>query len=316
MTDTHDYSHTPVMVDEVNELLNLSPGKVIVDCTVGGGGHTREILKRIIPGGFLIGIDKDEDVLKETNNALLLNSQFSSDVNNEQSISGQARDNFAFYHADYKDLDEVLNRAGKGRVDGVLLDLGVSSIQLERPERGFSFAKEGPLDMRMDKLSNVTAYDVLSRISLKELEHIIRKFGEEPRARRIAMAIMQRRREIGCVKTTSDLVDVIKKAVPFSRKKIHPATLTFQALRIVVNKELEHLESLLNRIHLFLKEGGRVVVISFHSLEDRIVKNIFRDGSKQGIIKVLTPKPLRPLESEVRLNPRSRSAKLRASERI
>ncbi|MGR3178962.1 MAG: 16S rRNA (cytosine(1402)-N(4))-methyltransferase RsmH [Candidatus Anammoxibacter sp.] len=311
MTDSHDYLHKPVMVNEVSELLNLSPGKVIVDCTVGGGGHSREILKGILPGGFLIGIDKDEDVLKETNKSLLLDSQFGSDA-----INGRTRNNFAFFHADYKDLDEVLNRAGKGGVDGVLLDLGVSSMQLERPERGFSFAKEGPLDMRMDRLSDVTAYDVLCRTSLKELEHIIRKFGEEPRARRIAMAIMQRRRKIGCLKTTSDLANVIKEAVPFSRKKIHPATLTFQALRIVVNKELEHLESLLSRIHLFLKKGGRVVVISFHSLEDRIVKNIFRDGSKQGIVKILTPRPLRPSECEVRLNPRSRSAKLRASERI
>ncbi|MGR3220539.1 MAG: 16S rRNA (cytosine(1402)-N(4))-methyltransferase RsmH [Candidatus Anammoxibacter sp.] len=301
-TDTHDYSHTPVMVNEVCELLNLSPGKVIVDCTVGGGGHSREILKGILPGGFLIGVDKDEEALKDTNKSLLSNSQFS--------------DAFTFYHADYNDLDEVLNRAGKGRVDGVLLDLGVSSMQLEQPERGFSFAKEGPLDMRMDRSGNVTAYDVLCRSTVKELENIIREFGEEPRAKRIAKAIMQQRRTIGCVKTTSDLAGVIKKAVPFTRKKIHPATLTFQALRIVVNKELEHLESLLNRIHLYLKEGGRVVVISFHSLEDRIVKNVFRDGSKQGIVKILTPRPLRPTEEEVRVNPRSRSAKLRASERI
>lgn len=291
-------------------MLNLSPGKVIVDCTVGGGGHTREILKRITPGGFLIGIDKDEDVLKETSKSLLSDSASGS-----KTINGESRINFSFYHADYKDLDEALDKAGKGRVDGVLLDLGVSSIQLESSERGFSFTKDGPLDMRMDRLGKVTAYDILNRVSLKELEHIIREFGEERWARKIAAAIFQQRKRFGCIKTTFELADIIKKAAPFSRKKIHPATLTFQALRIAVNNELASLEDLLGHIHQSLKKGGRVVVISFHSLEDRIVKNIFRSQSKQGIINILTPKPLRPSDDEVRSNPRSRSAKLRASER-
>lgn len=311
-SNSQDYMHKPVMVKEALELLNLSPGKVIVDCTVGGGGHTREILKRIIPGGFLIGIDKDEDVLRETRRSILSDLKCSSEL-----INGKNVMNFSFYHADYENLDEVLDRAGKGRVDGVLLDLGVSSIQLESPERGFSFSRDGQLDMRMDRSSNVTAYDILNKASQKELEYIIREFGEEYRAKKIAMAILQQRRKFGCIKTTFELANVIKKVVPFSRnRKLNPATLTFQALRIAVNRELESLENLLNRVHEFLVKGGRVVVISFQSLEDRIVKNIFRDKSKQGLINILTPKPLRPSEEEIRLNPRSRSAKLRASERV
>lgn len=304
---THDYSHKPVMLQEALAYLNLCPGKVIVDCTVGGGGHTREILRKISPGGFLIGIDKDEEVLKETRKSLLSISN---------SDEGYTNSDFSFFHADYVNLEEVLNMAGKGGVDGVLLDLGVSSIQLKCPERGFSFINEGPLDMRMDQSSDVTAEKILKTVSHDELEHILRKFGEERRARRIARAILERRRKFGCVKTTSELADIIKATVPFSKKKIHPATLTFQALRIVVNNELESLEKLLNRIHYFLNEGGRVVVISFHSLEDRIVKNVFREGYKQGIFKILTPKPLKASEDEIMANPRSRSAKLRASERV
>lgn len=303
--------HNPVMVKEVSELLNLTPGKVIVDCTVGGGGHTREILKRILPGGFLIGIDKDGEILEETKKSLMFNTK--SDGKN---IDYELSDSFLFYHTDYENLKGVLNKSGKGRVDGVLLDLGVSSMQLELPERGFSFSKEGPLDMRMDRSGGLTAYDILKRASLKELKRIIKEFGEDRWASKIAMAIVEQRRKVGCIKTTLELASVISQAVPFSRKKINSSTLTFQALRIVVNKELESLEKLLNGIHELLNKGGRVVVISFHSLEDRIVKNVFREKSKQGIFKILTRKPLRASEDEVNFNPRARSAKLRASERI
>ena len=299
--------HNPVMVKEVLELLNITPGKFIVDCTVGGGGHTREIIKRILPGGFLIGIDKDGEILEETKKSLM------ADVKN---FDNELSESFSFYHSDYGNLKGVLNKSGKERVDGVLLDLGVSSMQLDLPERGFSFSKEGPLDMRMDRSGGFTAYDILKRASLKELKHIIKEFGEDRWASKIAMAIVEQRRKVGCIKTTLELSSVISQAVPFSRKKINSSTLTFQALRIVVNKELESLEKLLNSIHELLNKGGRVVVISFHSLEDRIVKNVFREKSKHGIFKILTRKPLIASEEEVNFNPRSRSAKLRASERI
>ena len=310
MTSPLEYFHKPVMVQEVLQLLNLCAGKVIVDCTVGGGGHTKEILKGIAPGGYLIGLDKDREILEKTKSSLVDAGLLPADD------ESQDRKTSSFYHTDYVNLEEVIDIAGKGSVDGILLDLGVSSMQLEAADRGFSFGKEGPLDMRMDRSSNVTAYDILKTVSLKELEHIIRKYGEDYRAKRIATAIVQHRRKVGYIKTTTELSNVIKSVVPFSGKKINPATLTFQALRIVVNDELKNLEDLLNNIYKLLKKGGRIVVISFHSLEDRIVKNAFRNASEDGKLEILTRKPLRPSREEIRANPRSRSAKLRASERI
>ena len=310
MSSPIEYFHKPVMVQEVLQLLNLGAGKVIVDCTVGGGGHTREIVKNIVPGGYLIGLDKDGEILEKTKSSLMDEGLLPA-VDEDQDSKM-----ISFYHTDYVNLDEVIDIAGKGKVDGILLDLGVSSMQLEVADRGFSFGKDGPLDMRMDRSGDVTAYDVLKSVSLKELEHIIREYGEDHRARRIAAAIIQHRRKVGNIKTTTELSDVIKSVVPFSGKKINPATLTFQALRIVVNDELKNLEYLLNNIYKLLKKGGRVVVISFHSLEDRIVKNAFRNAAKGGVLEILTRKPLRPSIEEIRSNPRSRSAKLRASERI
>lgn len=311
-------THKPVMLNEVMELLNPCPGKVIADCTVGGGGHTWEILKRIIPGGFLIGIDKDGEVLANTRGSLLVGLQFKEESSNSVKPSDIeiTEKDFSFYHADFVNLGEALKRVGKGGVDGILLDLGVSSIQLESAERGFSFNKEGPLDMRMDRSGNITAYDLINNVSLKDMESIIRRFGEERWSKKIARAIIQERGRTGCIKTTSQLAKIIESAVRPTRRKIHPATLTFQAIRIAVNKELENLEDFLNHVHLFLNKGGRIVVISFHSLEDRLVKNIFRLRAKEGIFRIITPKPLRPLEVEVRQNPRARSAKLRVSERI
>ena len=310
MSSPIEYFHKPVMVHEVLQLLNLSAGKVIVDCTVGGGGHAKEILKKIVPGGHLIGLDKDCEILEETKSSLMDKTVLSTVGEDQDSKT------FSFYHTDYVNLEEVIDIAGKGKVDGIVLDLGVSSMQLDVADRGFSFGKDGPLDMRMDRSGGVTAYDILKSISLKELEYIIREYGEDYRAKRIAAAIIQYRRKVGNIKTTTELSNVIKSVVPFSGKKINPATLTFQALRIVVNDELKNLEDLLNNIYKLLKKGGRVVVISFHSLEDRIVKNVFRNAAKDGKLKILTPKPLRPSTEEIRSNPRSRSAKLRASERI
>ncbi len=309
--DLNEFSHKPVMLAEALEYLNLEPGKVIVDCTVGYGGHSSEILKKVTPGGFLIGIDKDEEVLRKTYESFLATAK-----ENAVTTEREEENNFSFYQTDFENIEETIKKAGKVRVDGVLLDLGVSSIQLDSPERGFSFNREGPLDMRMDRSASITAYDILKKISLEELERVIRVYGEERWARRIARAVIEQRSEFGCPKTTTELSRLIKSTVPFSRKKIHPATLTFQALRIVVNKELESLENFLNNVHNLLNEGGRVVVISFHSLEDRIVKNVFRDRAKENVFKILTPKPVKASEIEVNGNPRSRSAKLRTAERM
>lgn len=307
----NDSVHKPVMLKEVMEQLDLKPGKVIVDCTVGGGGHSRKILDAILPGGFLIGLDKDEDELRKTYDSFVAEYGGGAEGPNEQHD-----DKFAFYQTDFINFDEAISRAGKSRVDGVLIDLGVSSMQLETPDRGFSFNREGPLDMRMDRSVNFTAFDLLKNIKQKELERIIRQYGEERFAGRIARAVVERRRKLGCPKTTTELAQLIKSAVPFIPKRIHPATLTFQALRIYVNKELDSLEKFLNSVDKYLNDGGRVVVISFHSLEDRIVKNVFRDKSKHDLFNILTPKPLIATSEEVRDNPRARSAKLRASERV
>jgi 16S rRNA (cytosine1402-N4)-methyltransferase len=293
--------HKPVMVEEVLGFLRPQPGKVIVDCTVGTGGHASEILKRIEPGGMLIGIDKDEEMLKVAKERL-----------------AAIGNSFRLYHADYVDVGHVLEDANIEKVDGALLDLGVSTPQLDIPERGFSFNSEGPLDMRMDRSGGITALYLLGKLSERELEITFREYGEERWARRIAKAIL-RERGRSRIKTTTQLANIIERAIPpvhRKRGRIHPATRVFQALRIVVNKELENLEYLLNHLHEFLITGARIVTISFHSLEDRIVKNAFRKGVGDSNLKILTPKPLRPQSAEVIENNRSRSAKLRAAERV
>lgn len=293
--------HKPVMVKEVLGFLKPQPGKIIVDCTIGTGGHAREILKKIEPGGLLIGIDKDEEMLKIAKERL-------SAISNS----------FRLFHADYADLGEVLKEVNIGKVDGALLDLGVSSPQLGMPERGFSFDKEGPLDMRMDRSGGITASNLLGKLSEREMEITFRRYGEERWSRRIARAIL-RERSKSRIETTTQLANIIERVVPsvcLKRGRIHPATRVFQALRITVNKELESLECLLNHVYEFLTTGARIVVISFHSLEDRIVKNAFRNGAHDSNLKILTQKPLRPQESEVIENIRSRSAKLRVAERV
>lgn len=296
--------HKPVMVEEVLGFLRPQPGKIIVDCTTGTGGHASEILKRIEPGGMLIGIDKDEEMLKIAKERL-----------------GAIGNSFRLFHADYANLGLVLKEANIERVDGALLDLGVSSPQLEIPERGFSFDKEGPLDMRMDRSGGITASNLLGKLSEREMEITFRRYGEERWSRRIARVIL-RERSKSRIETTTQLANIIERVVPPVRPKaggrgrIHPATRVFQALRIAVNKELESLEYLLNHVHEFLTTGARIVVISFHSLEDRIVKNAFRNGAQNSNLKILTQKPLMPRSAEVIENIRSRSAKLRVAERV
>ena len=299
MDDTaNNLLHKPVMVGEVLDYLHLQSGQIILDCTVGSGGHASRIMDRIKPSGFLIGIDKDLEILQ-------MAKQYLSKMECP----------FKLYHADYSDIDEVLRQAGVEKVNGVVLDLGVSSLQLDRAERGFSFTKEGPLDMRMNQAYGVTAKDLIKRLSERELEGLLKKYGEERWSRRIARAVLKEEREVG-ITSTRQLAALIERSVPRGKNKIHPATRVFQALRIAVNKELGSLEAFLNKIHNYMKIGARIVIISFHSLEDRIAKNKFIEGANQNIFKILTKKPIRPSDAEMKENSRCRSAKLRAAERI
>ncbi len=300
--------HIPVLVNEVISLLGCGPHRVYVDATLGGGGHTLEILKRTGPDGRVIGIEWDEKAIEEAQKVL---SPFGERVR-------IFRENFAH-------LPDLLREIKADPVDGILLDLGLSSIQLEGQERGFSFRGEGPLDMRMDQRIEETAADLVNQLSLRDLEEVLWKYGEERWARRIAGAIVDERNERR-IETTQALRKVVYQSIPkrFHSRKIDPATRTFQALRIRVNHELENLRQVLEQGWPFLKAGGRMCVISFHSLEDRIVKQSFRQLERGGTgelnqekkVQVITPKPITPSEEEQRGNPRSRSAKLRCAERV
>ena len=295
--------HKPVMLDEVISFIKPGKGDIIVDATIGAGGHSCEILKMIEPEGLLIGIDKDAEILKIAGRYL-----------------SKISDSYKLYQADYVDLDYILNKLEISKVQGILLDLGVSSLQLDSVERGFSFIKEGPLDMRMDRLQGKTAEDLLKRLSQKEMADIFWRYGEEGRSRRIAKAIIQERKRGAEIKTTTQLSKIVEKALYTPKKyqkkrKIHPATRVFQALRIAVNDELKSLEYFLNNVCEYLTSGSRIVVVSFHSLEDRLVKSAFRKGQDASSLEILTKKPLSPLDSEIRENVRARSAKLRAAER-
>ena len=295
--------HKPVMLNEVISFIKPGKGDIIVDATIGAGGHSCEILKMIEPDGLLIGIDKDAEILK-------IAGRYLSNIS----------DSYKLYQADYVDLDYILNKLEISKVQGILLDLGVSSLQLDSMERGFSFIKEGPLDMRMDRSQGKTAEDLLKRLSQKEMADIFWRYGEEGRSRRIAKAIIQERKSGTEIKTTTQLSKIVEKALFTPKKyqkkrKIHPATRVFQALRIAVNDELKSLEHFLNNVCEFLASGSRIVVVSFHSLEDRLVKSAFRMGQDASSLEILTKKPLSPLDSEIRENVRARSAKLRAAER-
>lgn len=295
--------HKPVMLNEVLSLIKPKRGDVIVDATIGAGGHGCEILERIKPDGLLIGIDKDAEILKIASGYL-----------------SKISDSYKLFHANYQDLGYILDNLKISKVNGILLDLGVSSLQLDSQERGFSFNKEGPLDMRMDRTNGITAEDLLKRLSEKEMADIFWRYGEEGRSRRIAKAILRERRNGVKIKTTTQLAEIVERAlyVPGKyqqKRRIHPATRVFQALRIAVNDELKSLEYFLNNSCTFLSAGSRIVVLSFHSLEDRLTKSAFRKWQNTSILEVLTKKPLKPLDSEVRDNVRSRSAKLRAAER-
>lgn len=291
------------MLAEVIAYLKCEPGRIYVDATVGRGGHSWEILQRSSPTGRLIGLDWDEQAID------------------------QARKNLAAFgrraelrRENFKNLGKVLDSMGIGMVDGILADLGLSSEQLEDRERGFSFRWDAPLDMRMSRETTRSAQDLLEDLSEKEIAGILRDYGEERWATRIARAIV-RRRAHSPIRSTGELVETIVRSVPWRRGRIHPATRSFQALRIAVNDELNNLGFFLLQCGDRLNPGGRVGVISFHSLEDRIVKNQFRrwalgEGDKPPTFRILTPKPVTPTRREVHANPRARSAKLRVIEKL
>ena len=302
--------HTPVLYQNVLNALNLHAGGHYIDGTVGAGGHAAGILECSSPDGRLLGLDRDPNALKLAGLRL---EPFS--------------DRVSLRHASYTAMDNEALALGWDRVDAILLDLGLSSMQLEDPKRGFSFRFDGPLDMRFDPEVDFMADELVNHMPQDELADVIKRYGEEPRARAIAEVIVQARP----LKTTLELADVIASKTARNRKGIHPATRTFQALRIAVNDELNALREGLETAVGLLSPGGRLAVISFHSLEDRIVKRFFRKESQDCIcppeqlicccehaasLRILTKRPIRPESDEISLNPRARSARLRVAERL
>lgn len=307
--------HIPVLAAEVLELLDCTRGSTIVDCTTGGGGHAKAVLERISPTGFLLGIDKDARAIAVAEKVL---ARFSG--------------HFKLVLGDFKDLPKFLDEAGVAVVDGILFDLGVSMFQLEDAGRGFSFHKEGPLDMRMDENAPLTASEVINAYPERRLAKIIRDYGEEPWSRRIAAFVAQAR-DREPIRSTGELAEIVKAAIPASarRRGGHPARRTFQAIRIEVNQELSDLGGILRKAVGRLAERGRILVISYHSLEDRIVKRTYKELAQgcicppslpecrcghSPVLRILTSKPVRPSQSEIEQNPRADSARLRAAEKL
>lgn len=286
--------HTSVLLRETIDWLQVEAGKEYIDATLGGGGHTAEILER---GGKVLGIDQDQEALDEVAEKIKVGKELIL-----------AKGNF-------KDIDSLAHDNGFQSLSGIIFDLGVSSHQFDQGSRGFSFQKEGPLDMRMDRDQKVKAADLIHILTKGELYELFTKLGEERFARPILTSIV-RARQIKKIETTTELAEIINKVVPYRQKGINPATRVFQALRIAVNDELNNLIEALPKARDLLGEGGRLAVITFHSLEDRIVKHQFRDWAEKGLGEVLTKKPVIPGEEEIEHNKRSRSAKLRVFERI
>ena len=291
--------HVSVLCNEAIEFLNLREGATVVDCTLGMGGHSAEILRRLGPQGRLIAFDRDPEALS------LVKVRLARILNELGSRAPAIRL-----------IGEAFSTAAEhvepASIDGLLADFGVSSLQLDEARRGFSFMADGPLDMRMDTRTGPTAEQVVNEANERELADLIYEYGEERRSRRIARAIVRGRP----IATTGQLARLVAQAAPAMKQdRIHPATRTFQALRIHVNRELDEIRALLEAAPKLLKPSGRLVVISFHSLEDRLVKDSLRDGARQGIWEVLTKKPVTAGEEEMERNPRARSAKLRAAER-
>jgi len=298
-SDANKVLHQPVMVTEVLAYLAPAPGKIILDATLGVAGHARVIAPRLVPGGILIGLDRDPAMAAASKSVLA-------------GVGGSV--GVRIFVANYAEMGEVLCAAGVPVVDGILMDLGVCSAQLDAAERGFSYRADGPLSMQMTPEAGASAADLVNTLPEAELERIIREYGEERWARRIARAIVVARQRSPITRTLQ-LAEIIAQSVPPGPRRSHPARRTFQALRIATNRELEHLKSALTQIHRYLRPGGRLVVIAYHSLEDRLVKMTLRRGAQAGWFAVLTPKVVRPSAAEAQQNPRARSAKLRAAER-
>lgn len=311
------FEHKPVLLNECIEYLNIRADGIYVDATVGGAGHSSEILKRLGPEGLLIGIDQDAEAIEAAGQRL-------------GKVETEGR--YVLYHTNFENIRGILEKQKINSVDGVLMDLGVSSHQLDEGERGFSYQHDAPLDMRMDKSTERDAAWVVNNLSREELTRIIREYGEEKWAPRIAEFIVKYR-EIQKISTTGQLAEIVKAAIPAAARRTgpHPARRTFQAIRIAVNRELEVLEKALNETINLLNPGGRLAVITFHSLEDRIVKQTFRDRAQGCIcppdfpecvcgrkpeIRIITRKPVTASQSELEENPRARSAKLRVAEKI
>jgi len=313
---TESASHVPVLLDECLELLDPRPGQQFIDATVGSGGHAAAILERTAPGGRLLGLDADAEALPIARARL-----------------AEFGDRVELVHSSFRHLERVSAEHGFVGVDGLIMDLGLSSVQLARGERGFSFSRQGPLDMRFDRASGETAAELIASAPTEEIEQVLRSFGEEPAARRIAARIAQARTE-QAIDTTQRLVDVVASTVGGRRGRLHPATRVFQALRIAVNEELTALKEALPQALALLRPRGRLAIISFHSLEDRIVKTFLRERAGllpppgQRALPILQPppptrelrllnkRPLGPSAEELERNPRSRSARLRAAERV
>ena len=292
--------HVPVLLDEVLEYLNVRPGAVIADATVGLGGHSAAIARGLGGTGRLICFDRDPEAIE-------LAKARMEEVRTE--LGGRTPE-LSF---EARAFSQAADAIAPGSLDGLLADFGVSSLQLDEAQRGFSFRAEGPLDMRMDPRSELTAQQVVNQADEEDLANLIYEFGEERRSRRIARAIVRARP----IDTTAELARVISAVAPAMKgDKLHPATLTFQALRIRVNDELGEIQSLLKSAESLLKPNGRVVLISFHSLEDRLVKDSFREAAKRGVLEILTKKPIVAKEQEALRNPRARSAKLRAAQKV
>lgn len=309
-----EFKHVSVLLNETIDELNIRKDGIYVDCTLGGAGHSSEILKKLSEKGRLIGIDQDTDAINAAKEKL------------------KEYNNVTYVHDNFHNIKNILEELNIEKVDGILMDLGVSSYQLDKPERGFSYMHDAPLDMRMNKDSNFSAFDVVNGYDEEKLYHVIRNYGEEKFAKRIAQFIVNRRQEEN-INSTFELVEIIKRAIPakFRRNGPHPAKRTFQAIRIEVNGELEILNSTIEDGVDKLSESGRMCIITFHSLEDRIVKNKFKElknpcicppdipmcvCGRQPKIEIITRKPIEPSEDEISVNPRSRSAKLRVAEKI
>ncbi len=310
--DPHDAAHLPVLLNEVMAGLAIRPGAWLIDGTLGGGGHTGPMLVESAPDGRVLGIDGDPAAIRR------ITTKFGPEIASGRLVA---------VHGNFVDLEKIAQQQHFAAVDGILLDLGVSSFQLQTPDRGFSFSQDGPLDMRFDPTQGLSAAEIVNTWLEEELADLIYQYGEEIKSRRIARYLVAHRPFV----TTTKLAQAVETAVGGRRgSRIHPATRTFQALRIAVNQELTHLEQVLPQALNLLKPGGRLAVISFHSLEDRIVKqwmqreasayvpdkaNLYGGHQRTPTLTIITPKPLTATEQEVALNPRSRSAKLRIAER-